>query len=200
MYAEFGNPFFPFFNRLFASPFAGAGDGRDLRYLPASLWEYLVYPAIFSFDGDRISEAPWRDFRLLAAFIVAVCLAAVVLGNRLAGRHGRAERRLSGSGNARLVLWTALLSYVGWLVLFSIHRYAVPLEMMVPLLLCVMLVALAGTRIGVAATVGCCLFLVVADTEGGFRPQGLGQRSVRRGGSAGRLPGAARCGDPDGGA
>ena len=25
MYAEFGNPFFPFFNRLFASPFAGAG-------------------------------------------------------------------------------------------------------------------------------------------------------------------------------
>jgi hypothetical protein len=38
MYAEFGNPFFPFFNRLFASPFAGAGDGRDLRYLPASLW------------------------------------------------------------------------------------------------------------------------------------------------------------------
>ena len=168
MYAEFGNPFFPFFNRLFASPFAGAGDGRDIRYLPASLWEYLVYPAIFSFDGDRISEAPWRDFRLLAAFIVAVCLVAVVLGNRLAGRHGEAERRLSGWGSARLVLWTALVSYAGWLVLFSIHRYAVPLEMMVPLLLCVMLVALARTKIGVAATVACCLLLVVTTQKSDF--------------------------------
>ena len=91
-----------------------------------------------------------------------------MLGNRLAGRHGEAERRLSGSGNARLVLWTALLSYAGWLVLFSIHRYAVPLEMMVPLLLCVMLVALAGTRIGVAATVGCCLLLVVTTQKSDF--------------------------------
>ena len=168
MYAEFGNPFFPFFNRLFASPFAGAGDGRDLRYLPASLWEYLVYPAIFSFDGDRISEAPWRDFRLLTAFVVAVCLVAVVVGNRLAGRRGKAERRLASSENARLVLWTALLGYIGWLVLFSIHRYAVPLEMMAPLLLCIMLVALAGTKIGVAVTVGCCLFLVATTQKADF--------------------------------
>ena len=168
MYAEFANPFFPFFNRLFASPFAGAGDGRDLRYLPANLWEYLVYPLIFSFDGDRVSEAPWRDFRLLAVFVVAVCLAAVVVGSRLAGQHGKAERRLSSSGNARLVLWTALLGYVGWLVLFSIYRYAVPLEMMAPLLLCIMLVALAGLRTGTLATVGCCLFLVATTQKADF--------------------------------
>jgi hypothetical protein len=115
-----------------------------------------------------VSEAPWRDFRLLAAFAVAVCLVTVVIGNRLAGRCAKAERRLSGSGNARMVLWTVLLSYVGWLVLFSIYRYAVPLEMMVPLLLCVMLVALAGTRIGVAATVGCCLLLMVTTEKADF--------------------------------
>ena len=164
MYAEYGNPFFPFFNRLFASPFAGAGDGRDLRYLPASLWEYLVYPVVFSFDGDRISEAPWRDFRLLAAFAVAVCLAAVVAGARLMGKRSRAERRLSGSGKARLVLWAAFVGYAGWLVLFSIYRYAVPLEMLVPLLLCLMLVALAGVRFGTVAAVACS-FLLVATTQ-----------------------------------
>jgi hypothetical protein len=168
MYTEFGNPFFPFFNRLFGSPFAGAGDGRDLRYLPASLWEYLIYPVIFSVDGNRISEAPWRDFRLLAVFAVAVCLTGFVLGNRLAGRTSAVERRLAGSAGARMVLWTALLGYVGWLVLFSIYRYAVPLEMLAPLLLCIMLTALTGTRIGVAATVGGCLFLVAATQKADF--------------------------------
>jgi hypothetical protein len=168
MYAEYGNPFFPFFNRLFASPFAGAGDGRDLRYLPVSLWEYLVYPVVFSFDGDRVSEAPWRDFRLLTAFAVAVCLVAVVIASRLGGKQSRAERRLFGSGNARLLLWTAFVGYVCWLVLFSIYRYAVPLEMLVPLLLCVMLVALAGRRFGIVATVVCCLLLVATTQKADF--------------------------------
>jgi hypothetical protein len=64
--------------------------------------------------------------------------------------------QLAGSAGARMMLWTALLGYVGWLVLFSIYRYAVALEILVPLLLCVMLTALMGTRIGVAATVGGC--------------------------------------------
>ena len=173
MYVEFGNPFFPFFNRLFASPFAGAGDGRDLRYLPVSLWEYLVYPAVFSFDGDRVSEAPWRDFRLLAAFAVAVCLLAVVIGSRLGGRRSRAERRLSGSGNARLLLWTAFVSYAGWLVLFSIYRYAVPLEMLVPLRSASCWWRWRGRRFGIVATVACCL-AGGDDAEGGFRSQGLG--------------------------
>jgi hypothetical protein len=168
MYAEFGNPFFPFFNRLFASPFAGAGDGRDLRYLPVGLWEYLIYPAVFSMDGDRVSEAPWRDFRLLTAFIVAVCLVVVVVGSRLGGKRSRAERRLLGSGNARLLLWTAFVGYAGWLVLFSIYRYAVPLEMLAPLLLCVMLVALTGRRFGILATVVCCLLLVATTQKADF--------------------------------
>jgi len=176
MYAEFGNPFFPFFNRLFGSPFADAGGGRDLSFLPRGLWEYLIYPVIFSFDGNRISEAPWRDFRLLAAFAMALCLAGVVLGNRLAGRRGAVEMRLAGLAtgsaaglaNVRMVLWTALLGYAGWLVLFSIYRYAVPLEMLVPLLLCIMLVILAGPRIGVAATVTGCLFLVAATQKADF--------------------------------
>jgi hypothetical protein len=123
---------------------------------------------IFSFDGDRISEAPWRDFRLLAAFAVAVCLTGIVLGNRLAGRRRAAEMQLAGSAGVRMMLWTALLGYVGWLVLFSIYRYAVALEMLAPLLLCIMLTALMGTRIGVAATVGGCLFLVAATQKADF--------------------------------
>jgi hypothetical protein len=168
MYAEFANPFFPFFNRLFASPFAGAGDGRDLRYLPASLWEYLVYPVVFSMDGDRVSEAPWRDFRLLTAFVVAVCLIVVVVGSRLGGKRSRAEWRIFGSGNARLLLWTAFVGYAGWLVLFSIYRYAVPLEMLAPLLLCVMLVALTGRRFGIVATIVCCLLLVATTQKADF--------------------------------
>ncbi|WP_158046134.1 hypothetical protein [Skermanella pratensis] len=166
MQAEFGNPFFPFFNRLFESPFAGAGEGRDLRYLPADVLEYLVYPVLFSFDGDRISEAPWRDFRLLAAFAVAIALLAAALTNRMV------RWRLNGGTftgpNARMLLWTALVGYAGWLVLFSIYRYAVPLEMLVPLLLCVMLVALFGTRAGVYATGACCLLLVMTTSKADF--------------------------------
>jgi hypothetical protein len=166
MGAEFGNPFFPFFNRLFNSPFAVAGDGRDLRYLPTDLLEYLIYPVIFSFDGDRISEAPWRDYRLLSAFVVAALLLVVLPVRRMV--RWRLDGGTFTGPNARMVLWTALVGYGGWLVLFSIHRYAVPLEMMAPLLLCVMLVALLGTRLGVTATVACCLVLVVTTAKSDF--------------------------------
>lgn len=166
MQAEFGNPFFPFFNRLFGSPFAGAGDGRDLRYLPADVLEYLVYPVIFSFDADRISEAPWRDFRLLAAFAAAVALLAAALTTRMV--RWRLNGGIFTGPNARMLLWTAFVGYAGWLVLFSIYRYAVPLEMLVPQLLCVMLVALLGARAGVYATVACCLLLVITTSKADF--------------------------------
>ena len=168
MYAEFGNPFFPFFNRLFASPFAGAGDGRDLRYLPVSLWEYLVYPVVFSFDGDRVSEAPWRDFRLLTAFTVAVCLVAVVVGSRLGRKAEQGRTAASGPAMPGCCCGRRSSATPGWLVLFSIYRYAVPLEMLVPLLLCVMLVALAGRRFGIVATVVCCLLLVATTQKADF--------------------------------
>lgn len=166
MQAEFGNPFFPFFNRLFGSPFVGAGEGRDLRYLPADVLEYLVYPVIFSFDADRISEAPWRDFRLLAAFAVAVALLVAALTTRMV--RWRLNGGVFTGFNARMLLWTALVGYAGWLVLFSIYRYAVPLEMLVPLLLCVMLVALLGPRAGTYATVACCLALVATTSKADF--------------------------------
>src|SRR4051812_27595030 len=127
----------------------------------------MTQPSIFSLDGDRISEAPWRDYRLLAAYAVGLCLTCAALAaflnrRRLPGTH------VLNSANTTMLLWVAFVAYAGWLVLFSIYRYAVPLEMLVPLLLCVMLVLLSGPRIGLLLTGLFCVGLVVSTQKADF--------------------------------
>jgi hypothetical protein len=127
LWREFGNPFFPYFNDIFLSPMAGPTDFRDLKFLqhldPA---DRVIFPFLFTIDSWKAAEGDFRDPRLLLAFLAAV--PALFLCRR-------AEAKL------RAVLLFAAVSYVLWLSMYAIYRYALPLEMLAPL------IALASLRI-----------------------------------------------------
>lgn len=160
---NFGSPLFPYFNNIFQSPLAPPGSTRDTQFLPGNLAEYLLFPAIFANDPHYVGEIFWRDLRLpLLYFLLPACLAMRAI---FAKNHDQAPfgNRLP----SRYLLAMASICYVSWLVLFSIYRYIVALEMLAPLLL-VVTIGMLPTR-AVLRTVlnGIVLVVVVVSIHPG---------------------------------
>jgi hypothetical protein len=129
MWAKTGSPLFPYFNQVFQSPLANIESYRDDSGIPDSLWKALLFP--FSVVSDRVlgTAVAFFDLRIPTLYTIAI-IALPVLAIR--------RRRLAVSLAARFVLLFAAVSYVLWLVLFSIWRYLVPIEMLAPVLITVL--------------------------------------------------------------
>ena len=134
LWQEWGNPFFPFFDTLFAAGRPPAPVGRDPRFLPQGALEWLFFPFTWALsDAPRSSEMEMRDPRVALAFLALVALA---LG---------ARRCLARPAVAFLAAFL-LLSYLLWLLVFSIYRYAVLIEMLSSLLALLAVAAFSPQR------------------------------------------------------
>jgi len=137
---EFGNPFFPYFNSLFASPYWETASLFDRRFGPRGLMQAIAFPLYFARDSQLVSEVSFRDWRLAVLLVLSSCC----LVKLLVMRSRRPAASLDPLAHAwRFLAVFALAGYLAWLKLFAIYRYLVPLEM------------IAGPLI-----VGCALYLV----------------------------------------
>jgi len=135
LYAHYQNPFFPFFNGFFQSPLISAESFRDLRFMPISLTDWLAYPFVWLVNPLRVWELPFRDLRVVALYPLLLVLPICCW------------RRLAGEARAlRLVLVFLLLSYLVWLMVFSIYRYLAVVEMLAPLVLFTVVVNIIHSR------------------------------------------------------
>ena len=113
MYLQTGSPVFPFYNKIFRSPFWPLINWSDVRWGPKSLWETFVWPIIITFTPERTSELAVYSGRLSLVFIaVIVCLLL---------RPPAQTRTLCIVVLAGLVLWTLTTGYV---------RYATYMELL----------------------------------------------------------------------
>lgn len=134
LWQEWGNPFFPFFDAVFAAGRPQAPIGRDPRFLPQGALEWVFFPFTWAVtDTPRSSEMEMRDPRVALAVLALLALAA------------GARRRLAQPAVAFLAAFLAL-SYLLWLLVFSIYRYAVVIESLSLLLALVAVAAFSGTR------------------------------------------------------
>jgi hypothetical protein len=110
---------------------------RDDFGVPESLWKALLFPFLVTSGQVRATEVPFFDLRvptLYALAIIALPLLAI----------GR--RHLPLNLAARFVLVFAAIAYVLWLILFSVWRYMLPIEMLAP----VLITALVGVIVPMA--------------------------------------------------
>jgi hypothetical protein len=126
LYQRFGNPFFPMFNHVFASPFVPAGNDSDTRFMPRDASQALFYP-FFWLRGRAfvVAELEVRDPRFALAYLSIAALGVVALV-----RHVRAKPGITLPPVAVAVCIFLAVSYVAWEVLFSILRYALGLEVL----------------------------------------------------------------------
>lgn len=124
---QYHSPLFPFMNSIFHSPYFPATSWSDPRFLPQTWMETLFYPFYFSFDG-RTNDVPFRDFRF-AILYVLLALSLFVKRDPL----------------PPMIKWLIsffVIAYIIWQLGFSIMRYAMPLEMLAPLIIFLMLYVL----------------------------------------------------------
>lgn len=136
------NPVFPYFNHFFQSPLLLEGSYRDLNFHPRDAFTAWLFPFLFTANSRLVAEWDFRDAHIAALYVLLPLTALIVVLRRPRASVPVAPR-------AVLFLFVfAAVSYVAWLLIFSIYRYLIPLEMLAPVLIAaaIMLWPLPMTR------------------------------------------------------
>ena len=119
LYREYGNPFFPYFNAIFKSPYWEPINFFDRNFGPRDWLQAIAFPIYYARDHKLVAEVSFRDWRLAVLMVVAAgCVVKYAL-----------VRNKIPDVWKFLSLFT-LVAYLAWLKLFGIFRYLVPLEML----------------------------------------------------------------------
>lgn len=155
---HYGSPLFPYFNNFFEAPLAPPVNARDTQYMPRSVRDFLLFPFLFTDSPYRTGEIEWRDWRIVILYVLlpfAVTLRLV---------FGRAKSRPDAfvePYRGRYLLWMAVLAYFLWLPMFAIYRYAIPLEMLAPLLI-IFSVSLLPVKLPMRGVLAAVILVAVA--------------------------------------
>src|SRR5579883_676134 len=127
IWAEFGNPFFPYYNAIFKSPDYPFLNIHDELFKPKSFFDGLSYPFRWTIGQPVIgSHVPWRDMRFVLLFSVFGVFAALKFLAWRRRLHLRSGKYTWTTAQRQLVVFF-FASFVVWLYEFGIQRYAVPL-------------------------------------------------------------------------
>jgi hypothetical protein len=130
MVRQFRNPFFPFFNAIFRSPYFAPENFSDPRWKATSLAQVLSNPLHWAAEPSAISsEAPFRDLRF-AIIVLLFVPALAVLFRRSDDAPAEPQHSLFDVRHRTFVLSFFLFSYLLWLFTFGHQRYATPLELL----------------------------------------------------------------------
>lgn len=158
LWQEFRNPIFPYFNNVFKSPLGLQAGNRDMAYVPKTFFDAVTFPLQFSFNSRRVGEVDFRDFRILAAYLVLLATPLILLA-----RRARPVTPVADHLAARYVIAACALSFAVWVPLFGIYRYIIPLEMLAPLAV-VAAIALWPFTVQARATAAGAILLFVSLT------------------------------------
>ncbi len=171
MWQRFQNPLFPYFNEYFKSPWGAIGSYRDERYIPKHLAMWLLFPFWFNFDPHQVSEIAFRDLRfpLLYVLLLALPVSAFLRIRRKLDGSDSHSGDLDGREMTRFFVIFMVGSFVLWMKLFAVYRYAVVCEFLAPLTIYLVLRAILRTpreqvRVALAAM---AFLLVTLDTGAG---------------------------------
>lgn len=165
LWTHFRNPFFPYFNNLVRSPYWEPARLLDQRFLPDSYVHWIVLPFRIARYNSLTTEETMRDPRLALLFAVSAALLIMTVA-RARATPGRFFESVRGRMPASVLLLAAFVgvSYVAWLVMFSIYRYTIPLELIGSLLLVLAVRACVARMSQANAIVAAFCLLVVAAT------------------------------------
>jgi hypothetical protein len=135
MWRTFGNPLYPQFGAFFSDPLVRVDAMGDPRWRPHGVFATVFWPFIFALDAKRVGEASIRQIIWPIVYTLFWLWLAVGMVRTLAGRKAAAAL----DARARFVVLFVALGYLVWMEGFSIYRYIVAIEVLVPLVVWVLL-------------------------------------------------------------
>jgi hypothetical protein len=134
LWSKLSNPLFPYFNNIFRSPDWLPLAPADVRFVPASFFEALVYPFLWATPNTSlVSELTMRDLRLALA-ISAITFAFIELVTRAVAEAPTPCRGSTFREKGRrcrvpvMLLAFVMAAYALWVSLFGIYRYFIVVE------------------------------------------------------------------------
>jgi hypothetical protein len=185
IWLRFGNPLFPQFNRFYGGPLANPVAISDTRWGPTNWFEALIWPWFMSLQPHRIHDTPMFNLMWLAVFSLLVLwltrkavssISRSLLGPAMLSLSPSSERRdtvlPSDRRVAKSLLIFIVVSYLIWLKLFSIGRYMMAIEVLLPICSYMLLRTLLHRRVAMSLALvlaGGCFVLGVVKSGFGLR-------------------------------
>ena len=167
LWTLYANPLLPYFNNIFRSPYVPGSLFADARFIPRCLWEYFVWPVVFSWNPQRVAELGFSDIRFAIVFILFLAW----------GIHGlsKTEKRHQHFHPPAVRFLTLFFasSFILWMTVSSIYRYLITLELFVPIIFLALLERIVSSDPMRTAIV----ILVTAVAGLQFRPLDWGRAS-----------------------
>jgi len=170
LWREFANPFFPYFNAIFQSPWWEPIDFFDRNFGPRNWRQWIFFPLYFAREHYLVGEVSFRDWRIAVAMVLALAAWATSRWRNLRENPNAIAHPREPVESAWWVLAVfSLASYLAWLKLFGIYRYLVVLELLSGAIIvgCVLYLARRG-RVRVAVVVVLALLLVGTTRHGAW--------------------------------
>lgn len=115
LYHNFQSPLFPYYNNVFHSPFAPFFSGSDKLYYPH---DYLIFPFLVGFYKTTTVEH-LRELRFALVYVLLILF--------LCKQY---FTQISVAKEQKFLLTWFVTGYIIWFCMFTIFRYALPLELM----------------------------------------------------------------------
>jgi hypothetical protein len=140
LWMNFQSPLFPYYNKIFKSPYWELANFTDSRFFPRDKWQMLFYPFYFLKEPSLITnEGGFRDIRFALCYLLLMLFFFVFFYKRIARVYGGQD--VTGDlGNSNQIKAISLFflsffvfSYILWQQMFSQYRYIIPLELLSPL-------------------------------------------------------------------
>jgi hypothetical protein len=129
LWIDFGNPFFPYLNQIFRSPYFEPTPIWDARFIPDNFWKLMTFPFYWAKTNSYVvAEPTFRDWRAAIAY-VAMVIGVAALAVRW-WRGSRPKELLAQAPGLGLIFAFVVVSYFSWALQFGYYRYAIPLEML----------------------------------------------------------------------
>lgn len=144
LWQHHGNPLFPYFNQWFQSPDTIPDSWRDPRYLPEGWVEILNAPLRLLRRSRDFSEPLLSDPRVLLGLCALGAWLWLRRPRAVAGVDDAAAATadpglVADERRAAALRWPllafVLVSYASWLLMYSIYRYLLPLELLFSVLI-----------------------------------------------------------------
>lgn len=158
---EWGSPIYPFFNRIFQSPYWEPYSFRDIRWKFHSPSELLAFAANAWQLTTKTSESPFADGRLPIAGL-AIGVTAVIQAVRFLRSRGPVAAQRSAPAPAA-VLWFAGVAFGLWALVFAYQRYLIPVELLAGLILWILVRKMfrsAAAVLVMLLILGCCAWVI----------------------------------------
>jgi len=169
LWVHFGNPFFPMLGGLFRTSTVPRMSFHDPRFMPRNLLQWLFYP-FYWVQGRSfvVSEEPLRDPRFALVYLA--------FGARLSSAVFKRCENLSREISALIMFF--VVTYLCWIIGFSILRYVLALEAISGIIIFAALSGLVDRRTYVAVIGAVTIFSLIFTKPIGWGRIGYGKSLI----------------------